>query len=109
MKTFATLPPVAMWVFAALLGLPALYDIAGAVARAWFAGIFFALGPLMMALYLAWCALQCRAGRTALLESPRVTLIGYICFGAFVGSFLVKIITQGSSLKLAGYAAGIAV
>lgn len=98
-----------MWVFAALLGLPALYDIASAVSRGWFAGMFFALGPLMMALYLAWCALQRQAGRTASIMSPRVTLIGYICFGAFVGSFLVKIITQGSTLKLAGYAAGIAV
>lgn len=102
MKTFATLPPVAMWVFAAVLGLPALFDIASALSRGWFAGIFFALGPLMMALYLAWCALQRRAGRAALLESPRVTLIGYICFGAFVGSFLVKIMTQGSTLRLPG-------
>ncbi len=102
MKTFATLPPVAMWAFAAVLSLPALFDIASALSRGWFAGIFFALGPLMMALYLAWCALQRRAGRTALLESPRVTLIGYICFGAFVGSFLVKIMSQGSTLRLPG-------
>lgn len=109
MKTFATLPPVAMWVFAALLGLPALYDLAGAISRGWLAGIFFAIGPLMMASFLAWCAWQRRAGRTMLLESPRVTLVGYICFGAFVGSFLVKIALQGSSLRLAGYAAGIAV
>ena len=109
MKTFATLPPVAMWVFAALLGLPALYDLFVAFSRGWLAGIFFAVGPLMMALYLAWCAWQRKAGRTALIESPRATLVGYICFGAFAGSFLVKIMTQGSSLKLAGYAAGIAV
>jgi len=109
MKTFATLPPVAMWVFAALLGLPALYDIAGAIARGWLAGIFFALGPLMMGLYLAWCAWQRKAGRTARLESPRATLAGYICFGAFAGSFLAKIMNQGASLKLAGYAAGLAV
>lgn len=98
-----------MWVFAALLGLPALYDLAGAVSRGWLAGIFFATGPLMMALYLAWCAWQRKAGRAALVESPRATLAGYICFGAFVGSFLVKLMTHGSSLKLAGYAAGIAV
>jgi len=102
MKTFATLPPVAMWVFAAVLGLPALFDIARALSRGWFAGIFYALGPLMMALYLAWCAWQRRAGRTALLESPRVTLVGYVCFGAFVGSFLVKIMTQGATLRLPG-------
>jgi|GEM_PF-838001 len=109
MKTFATLPPVAMWVFAALLGLPALYDLGNAVAQGRPSGIFFAIGPLMMALYLAWCALQRKAGRLALLESPRATLVGYICFGAFAGSFLVKLLTQGTTLKVAGYAAGIAV
>lgn len=109
MKSFTTLPPIAMWIFAALLGLPALYDLAGAIARGAVAGILFALGPLMMAGYLAWCAWQRRAGRTALLESPRVALAGYICFGAFAASFLVKIMTQGSALKLAGYAAGITV
>ena len=109
MKTFATLPPVAMWVFAALLGLPALYDLGNAVVQGRLLGIFLAVGPLKMALFLAWCALQRKAGRLALLESPRVTLAGYICFGAFVGSFVVKILTQGSTLTLAGYAAGIAV
>ena len=91
-----------MWVFAAVLGLPALLDIASALSRGWFGGMFFELGPLMMALYLAWCAWQRQAGRTALLESPRVTLVGYICFGAFVGSFLAKILTQGSTLRLPG-------
>jgi hypothetical protein len=87
-----------MWVFAALLGLPALFDIARGIAAGHLAGSFFAIGPLMMAVFLAWCALQRRAGRGALLESPRVALIGYICFGAFVGSFLVRIAIQGSTL-----------
>lgn len=95
--TFATLPPVAMWVFAALLGLPALFDIANGLSRGQPAAAFFAIGPLMMGLFLAWCAWQRRAGRLALLASPRVTLAGYICFGAFVGSFLAKIALQGST------------
>lgn len=97
-NTFATLPPVALWVFAALLGLPALYDIAMAITRGLPLGILFAIGPLMMGLFLAWCAWQRRLGRDALLASPRVTLVGYICFGAFVGTFLVKLATQGSRL-----------
>ena len=87
-----------MWVFAALLGLPALYDIVVALTRGRPAGIAFAIGPLMMALFLAWCAWQRRLGRVQLLASPRVTLIGYVCFGAFVGTFLVKIATQGSRM-----------
>lgn len=87
-----------MWVFAALLGLPALYDIAIAFAQGRPAGIVFAIGPLMMGLFLAWCAWQRRLGRMTLLASPRVTLAGYICFGAFVGTFLVKIALQGSRL-----------
>jgi len=97
-NTFATLPPLALWVFAALLGLPALYDIGAAIATGQPRAIAFAVGPLMMGLFLAWCAWQRRAGRVALLASPRVTLVGYICFGAFAGTFLVKIATQGTRL-----------
>lgn len=90
-NTFATLPPAAMWALAALLGLPALYDAAQALGSPRPVLVFFQIGPIAMAWFLAWCAWQRRAGRVALLATPRVTLVGYICFGAFVGCFLAKI------------------
>jgi peptidoglycan/LPS O-acetylase OafA/YrhL len=95
-NTFATLPPLAMWVFAALLGLPALYDIAVGITSHQPARFFFAIGPLLMAGFLAYCALQRRAGRDARLASREVTLAGYICFGIFAGGFLVKLVLQGT-------------
>jgi hypothetical protein len=94
-NTFATLPPLAMWVFAALLGLPALYDIAVGITSHQPARFFFAIGPLLMAGFLAYCALQRRAGNDARLASREVTLAGYICFGLFAGGFLVKLVLQG--------------
>ena len=60
--------------------------------------VFVQIGPLMMALFLAWCALQRRAGRLALLASPRVTLIGFICFGAFAGCFVLKLVLRHTTL-----------
>ena len=51
-----------------------------------------------MALFLAWCALQRRAGRLALLTTPRVTLIGFICFGAFAGCFLINLVLRNTTL-----------
>ncbi|MBD8544939.1 MAG: hypothetical protein RR983_19970 [Massilia sp.] len=97
-NTFATLPIAALWVFAALLGLPALYDGANALRSGRAVDVFVQIGPLMMALFLAWCALQRRAGRLALLTSPRVTLIGFICFGAFAGCFLIKLVLRNTTL-----------
>ena len=97
-NTFATLPPVALWVLAALLGLPALYDGATAIQASRMAEAFVQIGPIVMALFLVWCALQQRAGRVALLASPRVTLVGFICFGAFAGCFLLKIVMRNTSL-----------
>ena len=94
-NTFANLPPLALWIFAALLGLPALYDIALGISSGQAARLFFAIGPLLMTLFLTYCALQRRAGRDARLASREVTLAGYICFGAFAGSFLVRIVLQG--------------
>jgi hypothetical protein len=94
-NTFATLPPIALWIFAALLGLPALYDIYNGLTVYQPARLFFAIGPLLMAGFLAYCAYQRRAGRDAKLASREVTLAGYICFGAFAGSFLVKLVLQG--------------
>lgn len=94
-NTFATLPPIALWIFAALLGVSALTDIGAGVAAGQTARVFLAIGPLLMAGFLAYCALQRRAGRDQVLASRRVTLAGYICFGAFAGSFLVKIVLQG--------------
>lgn len=97
-NTFATLPTPAMWVLAALLGLPALYDGGSALAAGRAVAALVQIGPLMMALFLAWCALQRRAGRVALLATPRVTLIGFICFGAFAVCFLVKLALRSTSL-----------
>jgi len=97
-NTFATLPIAALWVFAALLGLPALYDGAVALRSSRAIDAFVQIGPLMMALFLAWCALQRRAGKLALLTTPRVTLIGFICFGAFAGCFLMKLLLRHTSL-----------
>jgi len=94
-NTFATLPPLAMWIFAALLGLPALYDIGIGISAQQPARFFFAIGPLLMAGFLAYCALQKRAGREARLASKEVTLAGYICFGLFAGGFVVKLALQG--------------
>lgn len=95
---FATLPPLALWFFAALLGLSALLDLARGVAAHQPLPVFLAIGPLSMAGFLAFCAWQRRAGRAALLASPRVALAGYICFGAFVGAFVVKLFVNGPLL-----------
>lgn len=95
---FATLPPLAMWIFAALLGVSALFDIARGLAAQRPLSVFLAVGPLAMAGFLAFCAWQRRAGRAALLASPGVTLAGYICFGAFVGAFVVKLFVNGPVL-----------
>lgn len=97
-KTFASLPPVALWVFAGLLAVSGAMDAAVGLQRGRPIDLFFAVGPLAMAAFLAWCALQRRAGRDALLASPRVTLAGYVCFGIFVGGFLVKLVTRGATL-----------
>jgi len=93
-NTFATLPPIAMWIAAALLGLPALYDVANGIATRNLASMYFSIGPLLMAGFLAYCALQRRAGRADVLASKRVTLAGYICFGVFAGGFLVRLVLQ---------------
>ena len=97
-NNFATLPPAAMWVLAAFLGLPALYDGAVALAAGRALDAFIQIGAIMMAGFLAWCAFQRRTGHVTLLATPRVTLIGYICFGAFVGCFLFKIAARHTSL-----------
>lgn len=97
-KSFATLPQPALWVFAGLLAVSGLMDAASGLERGRPLELFFAVGPLVMAGFLAWCALQRRAGRDALLASPRVNLAGYICFGIFVGCFLVKLLTRGTTL-----------
>ena len=99
-KSFTTLPPVAMWVFAGLLAVSGLMDVAAGLGRGRPVELFFAVGPLVMAAFLAWCALQRRAGRDALLDSPGVTLAGYICFGLFVGGFLVKLALRGTTLAM---------
>jgi len=97
-KSFATLPQAALWVFAGLLAVSGMMDAAGGLQPGRTIELFFAIGPLAMAGFLAWCALQRRAGRDALLASPQVNLVGYICFGVFVGCFLVKIALRGTTL-----------
>lgn len=97
-KSFATLPPAALWVFAGLLAVSGMMDALVGLERGRPVELFFAIGPLLMAAFLAWCAWQRRAGRDALLASPRVNLAGYICFGIFVGGFVVKLLTRGSTL-----------
>jgi len=99
-KSFATLPQPALWVFAALLGLSGSMDLAAGMERGRPVELFFAVGPLLMAVFLAWCALQRRAGRDALLASPPVTLAGYVCFGLFVGGFVVKLVMRGTTLAV---------
>lgn len=99
-KSFATLPQPAMWVFSALLGVSGAMDLAAGLTGARPAELLFAIGPLLMSLFLAWCALQRRACREALLASPRVTLVGYVCFGLFVGGFVVKLALRGTTLAI---------
>ena len=98
--SLTTISPVAMWVLAAFFGIPGLYDFIEGLWLRMADDAFLALGPLSLGIFLAWCALQHRAGRLALLASPRVTLAGTICFGLAVGAFLVQVF--GTALKVFG-------
>lgn len=95
-----TISPIFMWVLAVFFGIPGLYDFIEGLWLRMGAQAFLAIGPLSLGIFLAWCALQRRAGRLVLLASPRVTLIGYICFGLAVGSFLVQVF--GTALRVFG-------
>ncbi|MBQ5949475.1 hypothetical protein [Massilia sp. ST3] len=69
--------PTFMWVLAAFFGIPSLYDFIEGIWLRMGEEVFFATGPL-----------------------ARVILVGYICFGLAVGSFLVNVF--GTALRVFG-------
>lgn len=90
-RGFAAMPTPLLWILAVLFGVPGLYDVATELTVAPLVDVLTSVSGLALGAFLLYCALKARQGKRAELESSRTTMVGYVCFGACILCFMVKV------------------
>jgi peptidoglycan/LPS O-acetylase OafA/YrhL len=89
-RGFAATPTPMLWIMVALFGVPAAYDVAMGLSRTSLVDAVQSVCSLLVGAFMLYCAVKARQGKRAELESRRTAMVGYLCFGLFILSFLAK-------------------